>query len=432
MLEEAVAAYAEELQASKRLVLTDLFAAVEPAFAADGFRDEGPVRSILLVRLDVIGDLVMTSSLIRELRRNYPQARFDVVTSPLVKPMLEVCPYIDKVYTFDRFCFLGPGNLVPGFLKMLDLCRGSLWLQHYDLAICPEWSGNKADVMLLLYLSGARRRLAFDQVIWVKVYMPGVIILPQDEDFQRSLRIEACLTPPDLVHEALRPLHFLTLLGLKAESNALEVWLCERDRARARRWLFPYRDAFLVTLGIGAGSMERRYPVEGYRVAMERIIERYPATRFVVVGGKAEQEEGQYLAKNLPAGRVIDLSCRTTIRESAAVVAETALYLGNDTGLMHIAAALKRPVILVCREAQEWQPCYPGVTSALARYYPWQTMNLVLRPLRPLGDCATLDSYGGCEAGKPHCIAQIPPEAIVRAFDEMMTMLQNPTNTGQA
>ncbi len=422
MVEETFAAFSKELQVSKRLLLAELFATAEPAFAADGFREERDVRSILLVRLDVIGDMVMTSALIRELRRNYPQARFDVITSPLVKPMLEVCPYVDKVYEFDRFCFLGPGNMVPGFLKMLDLCRKSLWPQHYDLAICPEWSGNKADVMLLLYLSGARRRMAFDQVIWGKVYMPGVIISPADEDFQRSLQIEACLTPPEIVHEALRPLHFLTLLGLKAESDALEVWLCERDRARARRWLFPYRDSFLVTLGLGAGSVERRYPVESYRDAIERIIEKYPATRFVVLGGAAEQEEGQYLAQAFPPGQVIDLTRQTTIRESAAVVAETELYLGNDTGLMHIAAALKRPVILVCREAQEWQPRYPGVSSALARYFPWQTRSLVLRPLHPLGDCATLGSYGGCEAGKPHCITQIPPEALVRAFDEMMTM----------
>ena len=78
-VEEAFAAYWALVKERHIFTPAELFAAVEPAFAENGFRVEGEARSILLVRLDAIGDMVMTSGFIRELRRNYPQARIDAV-----------------------------------------------------------------------------------------------------------------------------------------------------------------------------------------------------------------------------------------------------------------------------------------------------------------------------------------------------------------
>ncbi len=425
MIDESFQTYWKATQKLGRLILPMLYDMAEPAFEADGYRNKGPVRSILLVRLDAIGDMVMTSSLIRELRRNYPQARFDVVASPLVKPMVELCPYIDEVFSFDKEHLYGAGNLLPGYKELWMFCRESLWPQHYDLSICPEWNGDVKIDLLLSYMSGAKRRIAYDQNVSQKVYKPHIFIPPEAEAFQRSLHIETYLSPPEIIHEALRSLYFLTVLGLQAESDSLEVWLCEKDRARARRKLFPYRNLTLVALGLGAGSAERKYPVEKYKEAIVRITEQYPTVRFIALGGAAEHEDGQYLERTLTKKRVIDCTQQTTLRETAAMVEETSLYMGNDTGLMHIAAALKRPVILICREARNWHPRYPGISSALARFSPWQTLSIRVQPMNPMGACATMESYGGCEAGKPHCITQITSETIAHAFDVMMKQIND-------
>ncbi len=78
-------------------------------------------------------------------------------------------------------------------------------------------------------------------------------------------------------------------------------------------------------------------------------------------GGEAEKEDGRYLEKELPEGAVINLAGKTTIRETFAIVSLASLYLGNDTGIMHAAAAAETPIIALYREAKAKEDIAPGV-----------------------------------------------------------------------
>ncbi len=417
-IEEAFAAYWAQLKERHIFTPSALFSAVEPAFAENGFRMAGEIRSILLIRLDAIGDMVMTSGFIRELRRNYPLARIDMVVNPLVEQMVELCPHVDEIYTFDRKIF--QQDLASCLDQMLALCQNELWEKRYDLAICPQWGDEKRDLLLLAYMSGARERVCYRQAIGL-VYYPKANIGPEAEDFQRSLRFRAGMTPPELIHEVPRVMYLLKLLGLSVEDDRLEVWFSEKDRARARRWLASHQGELLVTLGIGAGSGERKYPVEKYRVVLEEIVRRYPQAVFVVLGAASEREDAAYLAAHLPSDRLLNLTEQTTLRESAAVATETVLYLGNDTGLMHMAAAAGKPIIMPHIEALDRVMKCPGLYSAFARFSPWRTPSIILRPEHALGECGRHLYYGGCREKKvAHCITQIEPAAIVQAFDAML------------
>ncbi len=397
---------------------TEFFSAVEPAFQENGLRNPGEIRNILLIRLDAIGDMVMTSGFIRELRRNYPLAQIDLIVNPVVEPLIDICPHIDRIFTFDRKIF--QKNLMACLDQMLSLCREHLWPRKYDLAICPQWGDEKRDLLLLAYMSGARERICYRQAIGL-VYYPNAKIPPEAEDFQRSLGFRACMTPPELIHEVPRVMYMLKLLGLSVEDDRLEVWVSEKDRARARRWLAPYKGKLLVILGIGAGSGERKYPVEKYRMALEEIERRYPQAVFVMLGAASERSDAAYLAGRFPQDRLLDLTEKTTLRESAAVTAEAALYLGNDTGLMHIATAVGKPVIMPHIEALDRVMECPGLYSALARFSPWRVPSLIIRPEHALGECGQHLYYGGCKEKKvPHCITQIEPASIVNAFNIMV------------
>ncbi len=136
-------------------------------------------------------------------------------------------------------------------------------------------------------------------------------------------------------------------------------------------------------------------------------------------GGEAEKEDGRYLEKELPEGAVINLAGKTTIRETFAIVSLASLYLGNDTGIMHAAAAAETPIIALYREAKAKEDIAPGVLGEYARFSPWKARAEILRPERALGNCAKALTYGGCESKVPHCITQITPEEIVDAFDRI-------------
>ena len=106
-----------------------------------------------------------------------------------------------------------------------------------------------------------------------------------------------------------------------------------------------------------------------------------------------------------------------------AAISQSDLYLGNDTGTQHVAAALKKPVIVLSRVAQDLKKFYKYETEN-ELYRPWGTDAIVLQPEHQIGECINNISYQGCTAGKSHCIAQIEPSEIVDAFDAMIEFIR--------
>lgn len=113
----------------------------EEEFKRQGYREKNSagVENILIVRIDLIGDMILTSGFIRELRKNFPQAHITLVVSPLVYPIVELCPYVNEVLTSDIDIFDGT---FPELLeKIALLCRDKLWQKKFSLAISPQCGG---------------------------------------------------------------------------------------------------------------------------------------------------------------------------------------------------------------------------------------------------------------------------------------------------
>ena len=112
----------------------------EREFKRAGFRNEisAGVENILVVRLDAIGDMILTSGFLRELRKNFPCARITLVVSPIAAPMVELCPYVNEVLTFDRKSL--DKNLANRMEKVLLFCRENLWHRKFAIAFSPRWA----------------------------------------------------------------------------------------------------------------------------------------------------------------------------------------------------------------------------------------------------------------------------------------------------
>lgn len=177
-------------------------------------------------------------------------------------------------------------------------------------------------------------------------------------------------------------------------------------------------DCKKILLGIGAGDLNRKYPVEKYLVALNELAKKNFV--FVITGGKAELDDAEFLEKNLPHGKIINLVGKTTLRETEAIISQMDFYIGNDSGVMHMAAAAKVPVLCIYREAVDRQDVLQGKASEYLNFPPYQTKSVVLRPEHPLDDCATLPPiYGHCHHKEPHCITQITPQEIIAGFEKL-------------
>ena len=413
-METIKGALTQQLQAAQQngqLNLKAFVQAMEPVFAAQGYRQElkGSVQQILVIRLDAIGDNVLNSGFLRELRRNNPRAQITLVVNPVVYNLVELCPYINEVLVYTG---ASKGNFVERYTWAMELCEKKLWPRHFDLFICPRWDFDKYFALFLGYMSGARERIGYSERLYAGK--------AQANAGYDNFLTKPVLNPPELLHEVERNLFLLKALGMSVQDDSLELWYSQKDSTRAKDLLAGIGEGRqLVAVALGANETNKAYPAELYAEALSEIAAKYPVC-FILLGGPADRAAGTVISGKLADDRVIDLSGKTTLRESAAVLARTTAYIGNDTGLTHMAAALKRPVIEINREAED---CQKTIISLYVRFFPWQTPTVVLRPQKAAGNCATIISQGGCIAEEPHCISKILPQEIVGAYEALQKIV---------
>ncbi len=391
----------------------------EEEFKRLGYRDKNPagVENILIVRLDAIGDMILTSGFIREVRANFQRARITLVVSPLTFPLVEFCPYVNEVLSFNI------KSLDRTFAVMLEqiavFCKDNLWQKNFSIAFSPQWSGNNLPSLILMWLSGAKERVGYGTDSH-NVYMGNPIA--SMEVLDNFFLTKNVIIPKNIILEVERHLYLLTGSGFKVNQTHMELFYSTKDFYRARELLKDISSSCKkIILGIGAGGENRKYPVKKYLVALKALAKKNLV--FVIVGGQAEIDDAEFLEKNLPNGKILNLVGKTTLRETEAVISQANFYIGNDTGVLHMSAAAKVPVLCICREAVDRENILPGLLSILRRFYPYQTKSIILRPEHPLGECAILPPvYGHCHHVEPHCITQITPQEIVDGFEKLTTL----------
>ena len=416
MLEKFFADLISYLKANPEQVSGLMFEA-EAEFERAGYREEisAGVENILIVRLDAIGDMILTSGFIREVRANFPQARITLICSPLTFPLVEFCPYVNEILTFDKDNF--GGNFPDVLERLVEFCKENLWQKRFSMAFSSQWGSANLHALLLCWMSGARERIGYGINPYKSWNCEPTPELDAQDNFLLTKNI---VTPRSAVAEIEKFFYLLEATGFEVTSNHVELFYGAEDLIRARE-LLKGIGCKKVLLGIGAGGGSRKYPVEKYLPALKELAKKDLV--FVIVGGKAELNDAEFLEKNLPRGKVLNLVGKTTLRETEAIVSQSDYYLGNDTGVMHMAAACQIPCLVLYREAQDKEDYLPGTYSEFGRFPAWQTNSVILRPDHQLADCAArVPIYGWCHSLEPHCITQIAPQEIVDAFEVLQTL----------
>lgn len=376
----------------------------EPLFRCMGYRqstvmfDLSQVRRVLVIRLDEIGDVVLTTPFLRELRRNLPEAWITLVVKPQVYNLVELCPYVDEVLTYD-WRAKGRWADLRRHGRALRLAWRHLWQRRFDLAILPRWDTDYYHGTFLLYFSGALWRVGYSETV-------------NERKRRNNKGFDRLLTHPlndsELKHEVEHNLDVIRYLGGQVQDDRLELWLSAEDESFAERFLTNHGvkpGDLLVGLAPGAGASKRMWPIDRFAQLGFWLQEAYNA-RLLVVGGPGEVPLGKDLERALGAS-VVNAVGRTTLRQAAALLKCCRLFVGNDAGPMHLAAAVGVPVVeLSChpRSGSSW-----SVNSPL-RFGPWGSSHTVLQPSTPRPPCLE-----ECVAKSSHCIWGITVEQVEQA-----------------
>ena len=412
--------FLNQLPTASPAKISELMARAEIIFRQAGYRDEitDDAKNILVLRTDRIGDMILTSGFLRELRKNFPHAQITLVTSPTVFPIVELCPYVNEILTVDKSSL--DEKEFPAMLEpIVEFCRKNFWRKRFSHAFLPQWDSTNFADLLIAWLSGARERIGYGLNPAMELLGSLDAVAESRDTFLLTKNI---ISPCEVVSEAEKHFYVLQASGLEVEETHMELFFGEKDFRRARELLQNVPpNCRKVLLGIGGSGAGRQYPVEKYLLAFKELAKKNLVV--VLVGGQTEIDDADFLEKNLPHGKVLNLVGKTTLRETEAVVSQTDFYVGNDTGVMHMAAASKIPCLVLYREAQDKEDYLPGVFSEFRRFPPWQTNSIILRPDRQLDECAKLPPvYGWCHYSEPHCITQITPQEIIDGFEVLETL----------
>ena len=367
--------------------------------------DPRTVKSILLTRVDGLGDLVLFSSFVREVRGLWPQAHITLVVDQRFASLVEQCPYVDEVIGFSE---RGSkyARLFTGPRRAYKLAMQRLWQRRFDLAISPRWDSDTRHAAVLGFLSLPRHHFGFSAMVSRRKRALNYGI--------NALFTHLAPSTPGDRHEIERNAEMLAALGGNpARIRNLELWLSDSDRFYARQCLLENRVTAqqpLICLGIGATEAKRRWPIERFSALAKWLVETYGAM-ILVVGDSLDACIAERM-RPFVGPAMINRAGACTVRQSAALLSFCHAFIGNDSGPMHLAAASDVPVIeLSCHP----KTASPGHINSPQRYAPLSAWARVMQPSPFSEECHT-----GCNDAQAHCILNLHLNDVKQVSNELM------------
>jgi lipopolysaccharide heptosyltransferase II len=365
-------------------------------------------QRILIVTLADLGDALLTIPALQALRQSQPQARIVVLTTPLGRLALRDQP-LDELIVFEKQRFNHPAQLLQPQNLRYAL---SLWrrLRQERAEACvilhhlTTWFGT-LKYAALAAASGAKRRYGLDngRGFFLTDRLP-------DSGFGSKHQAEYWLDLLGLLGVAARPQPGMQPTA--AEQAAARQLLSGHDQARPLIALHP---------GSGAFAPARRWPPQRFAALADALID--DGAQIVLVGGEEEADLRQALRHEMRhSASVLDLGGRTALGELAALLQQCAIFIGNDSGLAHLAASVGTPVVAVFGPTDPrawgpyggaaWQP-FGGFDNGVELLHSGQ--HAALKAAIACSPCIYRDHRLGTPQGCPDrtCLQRISVEQVL-------------------
>lgn len=305
---------------------------------------------ILLIKPSALGDVVHTLPVLVKLRARYPQARIDWLITPENAEVVRYHPALSNVVLFARRDFSKRGQRWRAFLSFCHLLK-QIRRARYDLVI--DMHGQVRSAFFAL-ISGARVRIGFDRPV-----KRGLTISPEHDlknvpnHGWRGSREGSWVAythripiPTLDVHAIDRYLWVAPLLGLDDNPPDLTIHLSQQATRNINRLLEEHgvpASKPLVVLVPGTIWETKHWTIEGFAGVARQFLQNGFAV--ALAGTRRDQQRCRQIAAAAPG--VCDLSGKTTPADLAALIGRAEVSVTNDSGSMHVAASLGKPMVSV-------------------------------------------------------------------------------------
>lgn len=340
-------------------------------------------QHILVIRLDLIGDLVLSLTAVRTLKRTYPDAQVDLLALPSSAAIIAHDPDLTQIITYDPNIWRRPKALLQpkNWINLANLLK-RLHSRRYDLAVSlfGNWAG------ILAVLSGAKRRVGFGRESYpgfMTDSVPGRHWSPRDSkhevDYCLQLARAAGATPTE-------------------QDRIPRLYVSEQASSQVERLLrnegIESSKPLIVCHVSSNNGQSKRWPIPYWATLIDHLI-REDNAQIVLTGAPNDLpliENVTSRTKEHP----INLAGKTSLQQLAALLQRANLVISGDSGPMHIAAAVGTPLIAIhgptnpahtgpissgatiLRSPIWCSPCYNAKTPADCRFYTTQCMKNIL------------------------------------------------------
>ncbi len=332
---------------------------------------------ILIVQTAFIGDSVLTTPLVRAIRKLFPAPdnAIEILVSPLGKGMFDNNPNLDEIIVYDK------RGREKGIISLFELIK-KIRQKEFDLAILPHRSYRSG---LICKLAGIPRRIGFQD-------SPGAAFYTDTVE------------RPEDVHEAERML-FLTgpLCGV-VEPIPTELFPDDSDYEIAEDFLSRNNLEPSRTIVIAPGSVwgTKRYPANRFAEVIDRLIESDYFDSAVIIGSEDDREIGDEIIAKADSKAVLAIGLGD-IMVSTALIDRCGILIGNDSAPVHIAAAMRTAVVAIF-----------GPTVTDFGFTPYFEISKTIETDEDL-ECRPCSGHGKRSCSRHDCMKTIPPGKIVEA-----------------
>jgi ADP-heptose:LPS heptosyltransferase len=342
-------------------------------------------QRILCLRLERIGDLLMTLPALAELRALAPTATIDLVVGSWNKELAAAIPSVSSIETVDA-AWLARGR--EGLSPVALTTHAVRWRSRkYDLAINfePDIRSNIA-----LASAGAKRTVGFSSG-------GGGPLLDIALDYD---------TRRHTADNAVRVVR--AALGEAADGVDATLRIPESARASAAHLLAPLGPGLKAGIHVSGGRDVKQWPEARFREVAEHLVADRRAG-IVLTGARADRAQVDVVRSALPPDRVVDLTSGADLLTVAAVIQQLDLFVTGDTGPMHLAQAVGTPIVAV------FGPSDP------VRYGPRGVRDEVVRIDLPCSPCNRIRlPPARCVGHTPDCLAGISTAQVLAAIDDVL------------
>lgn len=343
--------------------------------------DWSTVRRVLIVRLRSIGDTVLTTPSLFALRRFLPDAQLDVLLEDWVAPVLDGSDLVDRVVTIPRESKTARARVAR-----------ELRAARYDV-VYNLHGGTTAT--LLTRATGANHRVGFEHYQYARLHTD---LAPSSLEIWQRPKLHSVEQQLALIGWTGVPVTDRPPTKLAVTDSALAA---VSEKLRAARFDLDQGGPFAV-IHPAAAFETKRWAVEKFARVVEEVAAR-GLTPVVIVA--PEEKQISEAVTQASSARIISLR-DLSLPEVTALSSRARLFIGNDSGIAHIAAAAGAPCVVIFG------------SSNTVHWRPWTIQpNEFVREELP---CQPCHGYFCAEFEKPECILRVPVERVVAAIDRVL------------